>query len=212
MSSSGMIGVIPPFNSLDTDWNTYEEILEQFFIVNNVDDEKKPAFLISCVGPETYKTLRDLSNPILPKDRTFAELTEILRKQFSPQVAIFRERMSFYKANQLPGENATSWYGRIKKLSVDCKFGDNLEQILLDKFVTGLRTGQVLDRLCEENESLTLKQAVDIAVNKECSLRESGVSNYQPGHAYDDRDERGSECGGGRRNRRRNRGKKDDEN
>ena len=171
--ASQIIGSIPTFAQGCDDWNTYSEILDQFFIVNNVVDDKKSAFLISCIGADTYKCLRDLCHPILPKDKPFDDLSEILRKQFSPQVAIFRERTKFYNAKQLQGENVTSWYGRMKRLSVDCKFADNLESILLDKFITGLRVGQVLDRLCEENETLTLQQAVDIATNKECSLMES---------------------------------------
>ena len=45
--------------------------------------------------------------------------------------------------------------------------------------MTGLRPGQVLDRLCEENETLTLQQAVDIAINKECALKEViGTTSY----------------------------------
>jgi hypothetical protein len=98
-----------------------------------------------------------------------------------------------------------TYYGRLKKLSVDCKFGEFLEAVLLDKFVTGLRPGQVLDRLCEENESLTLQQAVDIAINKECALKEIiGITEpayHPPQPAYN---RYGSECeyrprGGGRR-------------
>jgi hypothetical protein len=173
MASQAVIGCIPTFNQGLDDWKTYEEILDQFFIVNNVEDEKKSAYLISCIGSDTYKTLRDLCHPVLPKDKPFVHLSEILRKQFSPQVAIFRERTNFYNAKQNAAENVTTWYGRLKRLSVDCKFGDNLESVLVDKFITGLRPGQVLDRLCEENETMTLQQAVDIASNKECSLKEA---------------------------------------
>lgn len=212
MASQGIIGQLQPFNIGETDWNTYEEILEQFFVVNNVENEKKPAFLISSIGQESYKTLRDLSHPIPPKDRTYEELSELLRKQFTPQVSVFRERANFYKASQMPGENATSWYGRIKKLSVDCRFADNLESILLDKFVTGLRVGQVLDRLCEENETLTLRSAVDIAINKECSLKEVLGDIYSTTKSYCD-DARDSECGDNKVSRRnRRRGKKDSQN
>lgn len=170
MAQQQVVGTIPTFSQSVDDWKTYSEILDQFFIVNGVDDEKKSAFLISCIGIETYKTLRDLCHPVLPKDKPFTELSEILRKQFSPQVAIFRERTNFYNAKQSPNENVTAWYGRLKRLSVDCRFGDTLEAVLVDKFITGLKIGQVLDRLCEENETLTLQQAVDIAVNKECSI------------------------------------------
>lgn len=165
-----MIGSIPEFVANLDDWNVYEERLEQFFEVNDITDEKKTAFLISVIGGNSYKSLRDLCHPILPKSKTYEELCELLRKQYCPQIAIFRERANFYNAKQLPGENVTSWYGRIKTLSVNCKFGETLESILLDKFITGLRSGVIIDRLCEENEGLTLQQAVDIAVNKESAV------------------------------------------
>uniref|UniRef100_A0A2M4A4E3 Retrotransposon gag domain-containing protein n=1 Tax=Anopheles triannulatus TaxID=58253 RepID=A0A2M4A4E3_9DIPT len=168
-----LVGTIPEFTVELDDWNVYYERLEQFFEVNEITPEKRSAFLISCIGSQAYKSLRDLCHPALPKDRPFEELCELLRKQFSPQVAIFRERTHFYNATQSVGENVTQWYGRLKKLSVDCKFGSNLEAVLLDKFITGLRPGQVLDRLCEENETLRLEQALDIAINKECAVKES---------------------------------------
>lgn len=168
-----MIGSIPEFNGSVDDWNVYQERLEQFFEVNDIAAQKQVALLISVIGADSYKTLRDLCHPVLPKNKTFEELCNLLRKQYSPQVAVFRERTNFYNARQEGYENVTQWFGRLKKLSVDCKFGENLESILVDKFVTGLRTGQILDRLCEENESLTLEQALELAVNKECALNAS---------------------------------------
>ena len=155
----------------------YVERLDQFFEVNEVPDTKKVAFLISVIGSDAYKSLRDLCHPELPKNKTFDELCEHLRRQFSPQVSIFRERAIFYQAEQEEWEKVVQWYGRLKKLSVDCKFGEYLESLLRDKFITGLRPGQILDRLCEESETVTLEQALDIAINKECALK---VSEYTP--------------------------------
>lgn len=179
-----MIGSIPEFVANVDDWNVYEERLEQFFEVNDIDDAKKCAVLISVIGTSTYKILRDLCHPVVPKNKTFEELCELLRKQLSPQVAIFRERSNFYNARQNHGETVTLWYARVKTLAVNCKFGENLESILLDKFVTGLRSGTILDRLCEENETLTLSQAVDIAINKECAILE-GILPDRNHYQYD---------------------------
>lgn len=170
-----MIGSIPEFYANADDWNVYEERLEQFFEVNDIDDAKKGAFLISVIGANTYKILRDLCHPVIPKNKTYEELCALLRKQLSPQVAIFRERSNFYNAKQNQGETVTSWYGRLKSLAVNCKFGDTLESILLDKFITGLRSGTIMDRLCEENETLSLNQAVDIAINKESAIVEGMI-------------------------------------
>lgn len=173
MNQHQMIGSVGEFFEGYDDWDVYHERLEQFFEVNDVPEAKRSAFLISVIGADAYKSLRDLCHPVVPKDKPFEELCALLRKQFARQVAIYRERTKFYNAKHEEGENATQWYGRLKRLSVDCKFGSNLEQVLLDKFVTGLRPGQVLDRLCEEPETLKLEQALDIAINKECAAKDS---------------------------------------
>ncbi|XP_055530001.1 uncharacterized protein LOC129721461 [Wyeomyia smithii] len=180
MSRPQMIGTISEFDSSVDDWNVYYERLEQFFDVNDVPDAKRSAFLISVIGASAYKSLRDLCHPIAPKDKPFVDLCELLRKQFSPQISIFRERACFYNTRQEYHENATQWYGKLKRLSVNCKFGESLQSILMDKFITGLRPGQVLDRLCEENETLKLEQALDIAVNKECAAKENAYAPVRP--------------------------------
>ena len=61
---------------------------------------------------------------------------------------------------------------RVKNFSIYCKFGDRLEAILLDKLITGLKNGQVLDRLCEETEDITLQKALEIALHQESSIIE----------------------------------------
>lgn len=90
-----IIGTIPTFSQGYDDWKTYEEILDQFFVVNNVEDEKKSAFLISCIGSDTYKTLRDLCHPVLPKDKPFAS--------FLPKLQFFaREQISTAQSKATP--------------------------------------------------------------------------------------------------------------
>lgn len=175
-----MIGTISEFNSSVDDWDVYYERLEQFFDVNDVPEAKRSAFLISVIGADAYKSLRDLCHPVAPRDKPFTGLCELLRKQFSPQISIFRERAKFYNSRQEYHENATQWYGKLKRLSVNCKFGESLQTILMDKFITGLRPGQVLDRLCEENEALKLELALDIAVNKECAAKENAYAPQRP--------------------------------
>lgn len=167
---SALIGNIPEFYCNNDDWNVYAERLDQFFAVNDIPDEKRSALLISVVGNEAYKTLRDLCHPALPKNKPFEELCELLHKQYAPQVSLFRERIKFYKATQESYESVSQWYGRMKTLSIDCKFGENLESILLDRFISGLRNQLILDRICEEDETLTLAKAVELAVNKESAV------------------------------------------
>lgn len=188
---SGLIGNIPEFYCGSDDWNVYSERLDQYFEVNDIPDTKRSALLISVVGNEAYKTLRDLCHPDLPKNKPFEELCILLQKQYSPQVSIYRERIKFYKAKQESYENVSQWYGRVKTLSIDCKFGENLDTVLMDRFVSGLRNPMILDRICEEDETLTLAKAVELAVNKESAVADVPWNNggYHP-QIY------GGECGG----------------
>ena len=48
-----------------------------------------------------------------------------------------------------------------------CKFGNNVFDVLRDKFVTGLIKGPIADRLCGEEPSKLLVELVDIALKKE---------------------------------------------
>lgn len=191
-----MIGDLPRFNSQFDDWQVFTERLEQFFEINDVVEEKKKAILITSIGDDIYKTLRDVCHPTLPKNKTFDELCQLLNKQFVKKTSVFRERVSFYNTKQMKDESIANWFARIKKLSVDCRFGDRFNDILLDRFISGLRSPVILERLCEEDEDkLTLQSAVEIAITKESAVKDD--------HEDDDDDEGGNsnQRGGGGRNR-----------
>jgi hypothetical protein len=166
-----LIGELPTFYSGSSDWQVYTERLEQFFEINDIAPEKKKALLLTSVGEDTYKTLRDVCHPQLPKDKTFDELISLLNKQFVVRTSVFRERVKFYTAKQYPNETIAAWFARIKKLSIDCRFGERFDDVLLDRFISGLRASAILDRLCEEDDDLTLQKAVEIATSKESSSK-----------------------------------------
>lgn len=196
-----LIGDLPTFYSGHSDWQVYTERLEQFFEVNEIAADKKKALLLTSVGEDVYKTLRDVCHPNLPKDKTFDELIELLNKQFVVRTSVFRERVKFYTARQYANESIAFWYARLKKLSVDCKFGDRFDAVLLDRFVSGLRPGQILDRLCEESEDLTVQKALEIASNKESSSKDDSTEQ-------DDGEEADGGAAGKKRGGGRGRGKK----
>lgn len=199
-----LIGDIPRFYNAGDDWQVFTERLEQFFEINDVADEKKRAILLTSISDDVYKTLRDVCHPVLPKNKTFDELCALLNKQFVKKTSVFRERVTFYNAKQMKDESIASWFARIKKLSVDCKFGDRFNDILLDRFISGLKSSVILERLCEEDEDkLTLQGAVEIAITKESAMKED--------HDDDDDEDGGNSNQRSGRNRggRNRRNKKD---
>ncbi|BET01442.1 Hypothetical protein NTJ_14258 [Nesidiocoris tenuis] len=63
---------------------------------------------------------------------------------------------------------------------MDCEFKTLLPGFLKLKFVTGLRKGPVLDRLCEEDEGAELQTMVSLAVKRESAVLEQRSPAAQP--------------------------------
>ena len=164
------IGAISEFNQ-NEDFTLYEERFEQFCLANKIESEKsKTALLLSQVSQDVYnKTLRDLTFPVLPKDKKYEELTVELKTHFSPQVNVYRERIKFYHAFQATDETTTEWHARLRSLAVNCNFS-SLEEILKDRFISGMKSGPVLDRIVEEPTSQSLARLMEIAATKELSM------------------------------------------
>jgi len=77
----------------------------------------------------------------------------------------------------------------LKNAAIECKFSAKLNYVLKDKFVSGLRAGKVLDRLCEEvPETKSLKTMVELALKYEStivnSVRDINVVNTYKGKNY----------------------------
>ncbi|KAL3284038.1 hypothetical protein HHI36_018208 [Cryptolaemus montrouzieri] len=70
------------------------------------------------------------------------------------------------------------WYARIYRLGIHCNFQDRLIGILKNKFVTGLLTGQIFDRICEEKERKSLEDLKKIAAHKEGAKKREKKIHY----------------------------------
>lgn len=164
------------FNDFDTengDWTAYSERLDQFFLANKIEEEKmKVAVLLSSLNESTYKLIRDLTHPLLPKEKKFVELTTLLKQQYGPRVNVWRERRKFYELRQNAYETVVEWIARIKKAAVNCEFEAQFEQIVKDKFITGINAGPLFERLAEEKSTTKLEELVDISLRKEVTIRE----------------------------------------
>ncbi|XP_017468657.1 PREDICTED: uncharacterized protein K02A2.6-like, partial [Rhagoletis zephyria] len=133
---------------------------------------------------DNWRNWRELldSHFVEAATKTYADLCKLLERHYSPPVIVFRERRSFFDARKTEGESVSKWFARVKRLAMECKFGNQLEQFVLNKFVTGC-DGKVFERLCEEEEDLTLEKALKKAMatetkyNTQQTQRESEVNN-----------------------------------
>ncbi|XP_075157627.1 uncharacterized protein LOC142230892 [Haematobia irritans] len=160
---------VPEF-SPKTNWKIWCEQLEIHFCEINCNEEnQKKAILLKSVGAETYAVLHSLCDTVSPANKTFKELCEILSTHFTPPTIIFNERKKFHNAQMEEGETVSDWYARVKKMALNCKFGEHLNIMILATFVIGLPK-EIFERLCEEDENLKLDQALKKAMIIETKL------------------------------------------
>ena len=99
-------------------------------------------------------------------------MTAELKKHFEPKKVIIAERFSFHRRNQAPDESIAVYVAELRKLTINCDFGDYLEEALRDRFVCGLRSEPTQKQLLTEAE-LTFKRAVEIAKGIEAADKKS---------------------------------------
>lgn len=168
--NTGIISNIGCFN-INDDWDLFNERLEQYFLANRIDEERKVPVLLTSVNESVYKVLKNLCDPDKPASKNYKELVKLLSEQFKPKRAVYRKRILFDSLRQ-SNETIREWYVKVKTLAAECEFGTSLTDRVKDKFVVGMRPGRILDRLCEERIDKPLSDLLEIAQNKEVFLQE----------------------------------------
>ena len=159
------------------DWISYIEQLEFYFVANEVTNNvKKRTILLSSCVPETYGLLRSLVSPGKPSDKYFEDLVKILKNHFNPKPSATLQRYKFNTTVQKSGKNVHDYVPELKSISQYCEFNDQLENMLRDRLVIGLKDEHTKKRLRElcQTKTLNYAQALATAVGIE-----SATSNYQ---------------------------------
>lgn len=171
---------MPVFRSEEDNWHIWRQLLESHFNELAVfDDEKRVAILLKNIGLSAYGTLIELCDPIQPASKSYEELCAILERQYSRPTIVFRERQSFFRASKKEEETVALWFARVKKLAKRCRFGPNLDEFVLNQFVTGC-SGKLFEKLCGEDEHMKLDDAF-----KKALIFEAKIGSQQQQRAND---------------------------
>ncbi|KAJ8041649.1 hypothetical protein HOLleu_12531 [Holothuria leucospilota] len=80
MATGTLIIKVEPFDPDLEKWESYEERTIQFFLANDVtEDKKKVAVLLSSMGPKGYGLLKSLTTPTKPSTLTFPDICKRLQ-------------------------------------------------------------------------------------------------------------------------------------
>ena len=127
------------FNPDDKGIQAYlERVDELYFIVNEVEEDRRvPAFL-GILGSKTYALLWDLLGPVKPSEKTFAKLKQVLEVHYKPKMVVIAECSQFHQSSQAARESVMEYVAKLWQLRANCDFDDYLDQSLWDRIVCGL--------------------------------------------------------------------------
>jgi hypothetical protein len=109
--------------------------VEQYFLANDVADDKRVPLLLTVSEGKTYSLLRTLTSPDKPSTKSFDQIVAILKGHLSPKSLLIAERFRFHKQDQRDDENINTYVAEIKKLFEHCEYGTALNDSLRDRFV-----------------------------------------------------------------------------
>ena len=88
----------------------YLERVDLFFAANEVPEAKKVAVLLSCIGPKTSSTLKNLTAPTLPGAKSLDDLKGLLSGHFDPKPSLIAQPFHIHRQKQRPDENICGFY------------------------------------------------------------------------------------------------------
>ena len=172
------IGNVGEYNEVTETWKSYTERVQQFFLSNQVADDRKVPALLAIMGGKTYSLLRNLTIPAEPSTKTYAEIVTLLNDHLSPKPLVIAERFRFHKRDQKEGESITVYVAELRKLTEHCKFGGTLNDALRDRFVCGIKNENIQKKLLSVSD-LTLQKAIEISSAMETAAKDAIELQHQ---------------------------------
>lgn len=146
------VGKIEPFNLEMDNWGLYIDRLEQYFIINDVEEKLKVPTLITVMGGKSYELLVTLCAPKKPSSFSFQEISKIMSKHLQPKPSMLAERFKFRQRVQASEESLANYVAALRGMAMSCGFSNNLNENMRDQFVCGIRCEQTRQKLFAEDD------------------------------------------------------------
>ena len=127
------------------------------------------------MGAETYKVIKSLAIPSKPTEKTFQEIVQLLKEHQTPNPNKIAERFKFNMRDRKDGESLSVYLAELRRLTDHCDYQDQLEDMLRDLLVCGIKHERIQQHLLSEGDSLTLQRALDIAHSMESAIHQASM-------------------------------------
>ena len=126
--------------------------------------------------------IRGLVSPELPKDKTFDELVDLLKKHYDPQPIVIAEQFHFYQRSQKPDETITNYLASLRSRCEFCAF---LTEALRHRLVCGMQHENI-QKVLLTKAKLDLDKALEISLGMEAATQKARVQRQPPLSTSDD--------------------------
>ncbi|KAK9886182.1 hypothetical protein WA026_015694 [Henosepilachna vigintioctopunctata] len=100
------VGHLREFDPANSKWTIFKKRIDNYFLANEINDEKrKAAILLNVLNEEAYKLISNLCLPVEPESKSYLDLSKMLMEHFKPSGNVFGARFKFYTAKKSPNEN-----------------------------------------------------------------------------------------------------------
>jgi hypothetical protein len=155
--------------NLEENWNRFHRQFLNFVKLINVpksDTEKaeldgptKVAMLLNLIGNEACELFDTFT--LSEKDKTdYDKVIVAFAEYCTPKANLLFERFKFYQRNQQEGETFEHFYAEVKRLAKSCTFGIELDNMIRDRLVLGIRHLDLQEALIRSTD-VTLKAVAD---------------------------------------------------
>ena len=159
-------------------WKQWKGLFETYYLAcgaTRFADERKRALLLHCLGPEgqrVFHTLPAIAVEGADDVDSYAAAVQRLNGHFTPAINVVSERYRFRQRGQRHEEGVESYVSALRALSINCAFGDMLDEFIRDQLVEKTNSERIRERLLTE-PALTLQSAVTIARQMESAVRDA---------------------------------------
>ena len=162
-------GIADTFDPEVEQYESYRERIDQYFIANDItDDKKKVAVILSVMGAKEYGLLKSIVAPKMVTELKLSEIDEVLKQHYNPKPPVMLERFKLYQRNQRPDETIATYFAELKKMAASCDFNTFRSEALRDRLVCGLLDKNIQKRLLSE-DNLTIDKATKLALSMEAA-------------------------------------------
>lgn len=107
----------------------------------------------------------------MPKDKTYSQLTDVLKAHFNPKPSEIVQRFKFNSCIRKNNEPISDYVAELRKLAQHCQYGDALPQLLRDRLVCGVNEDRMQRRLLSEVD-LTFDKALKFCQAMEATSKD----------------------------------------